>query len=127
MKVLIVVGGIVVLVATMIIGATAGMGEIRKLVVSDVDLTGIDDGVYSGTYHKSRWTYDMEVTVTGHKIVSIKNTNPKTKMAKKFDETAARKIIEKQSPNIDAVSGATISTKAFGKAVENALASGLKK
>jgi uncharacterized protein with FMN-binding domain len=127
MKVGIVIGGIVVLVAAMLTGAMSGMGEIRKLVINDVDLAAIADGVYSGSYHQARWTYDLEVTVAGHKITSIKNINPKTKRAKGFNGKAAMEIIKKQSPEIDAVSGATISTKAFGKAVENALTAGLKK
>jgi uncharacterized protein with FMN-binding domain len=127
MKVLIVVGGVVVLVGAMVLGAMSGMGEVRKLVINDVDLTGMADDVYKGAYHKNRWTYDMEVTVTGHKIISIKNTNPKTKMAKGFNDKAAMEVIKKQSPKIDALSGATISTKAYAKAVENALTAGLKK
>lgn len=127
MKVVIIIGGIVVLVAAMVIGAMSGMGEVRKLIINDVDLAAIADGVYSGSYHKTRWTYDLEVTVAGHKITSIKNTNPKTKMAKGFNDNAAMEIIKKQSPKIDAMSGATISTKAFSKAVENALTAGLKK
>jgi uncharacterized protein with FMN-binding domain len=113
--------GIFGLIAFRLLGATAGMGEIRKMVINDVDLTSHADGVYKGSYHKSRWTYDVEVTVADHKIVAVKNTNDKTKMAKGFNKTAALAIIKKQSPKIDAVSGATISTKAFGKAVENAL------
>jgi uncharacterized protein with FMN-binding domain len=126
-KVLIIILGIIVLFAAMLIGVTSGMGEIKKLVISDVDLTMIADGVYKGSYHKNRWTYDAEVTVSNHKITSIKNTNEKMKKAEKFNEKVAMEIIKKQSPKIDAVSGATISTKAFAMAVENALTTGLKK
>ena len=61
------------------------------------------------------------------KPASIKNTNGKTNRAEKFNEKVAMEIIKKQSPKIDAVSGATISTKAFAMAVENALTMGLKK
>jgi uncharacterized protein with FMN-binding domain len=61
------------------------------------------------------------------KPASIKNTNVKMKKAEKFNEKVAMEIIKKQSPKIDAVSGATISTKAFAMAVENALTTGLKK
>ena len=120
-KGLVIIAGIIGLIALMLAGATAGMGEIRKMIVNDVDLGSIADGVYNGSYHKSRWTYDVEVTVAGHRITAVKNTNEKTKRAKGFNSAAASEIIKKQSPNIDAVSGATISTRAFGKAVENAL------
>jgi uncharacterized protein with FMN-binding domain len=126
-KVFMIVGGIIVLFAAIFIAATAGMGEIKKLVIKDVDLAMVGDGVYRGAFHKNRWTYDAEVAVANHKIISIKNTNAKMKKAEKFNEKVAMAIIKKQSPRIDAVSGATISTKAFAMAVENALTSGLKK
>lgn len=119
-KVIIIAGGIIGLIALMLIGAMSGMGEVRKLVISDVDLSGMADGVYRGSYHKKRWTYDVEVTVAGHKITAIANTNQRTKMQKSFNAKAAELIIKKQSPKIDAISGATISTKAYAKAVESA-------
>jgi uncharacterized protein with FMN-binding domain len=123
-RVVISVGVIAVLLALMLVGATSGMGEIRKLTIDNVDLTTIADGAYRGSYHKGRWVYDVEVTVVNHKITSVKNTNPKTNMAKALCDGVAASVIQKQSPRIDAVCGASISTKAFAKAVENALVSG---
>jgi len=112
---------ILVLIGLMVVGALSGMGEVRKMVINNVDLSAIADGVYKGSFEKNRWAYDLEVTVASHKITAIVNTNPKTKLAKGFNQKAVEAIIRKQSPKIDAVSGATISTKAFSKAVENAL------
>jgi uncharacterized protein with FMN-binding domain len=121
------IGGLLVIAVILFVVLNLGMGEIRKLVISSVDLTRVADGVYNGKYHKGRWTYDVRVTVKGRKIVGIENTNRKMEMFKDLNAKAAAEIIRKQSPQIDIVSGATITTRAFEKAVENALDSAAKK
>ena len=105
---------------------SAGMGEIKKLAIRDVDLSRISDGEYHGIYHKSRWTYDARVTVKGHRIVEIANTNKRMEMLKDMNSKIVFEIIKIQSPRIDVVSGATVNTRAFQKAVQNALESGVK-
>ncbi len=61
------------------------------------------------------------MTVKDHKIAGIKMiTNRNTAYAKKA-EGVIQKILEKQSPNVDTVSGASTTSKAILKAVENAL------
>ena len=98
-----------------------GMSEIKAMVIRDVDLSKIPDGVYRGSYHKGRWTYDVEVDVRDHEIVSVKNLNPRMDVAKSWNDQAAAKIVEQQSIAVDVISGATVNTKAFEKAVERAL------
>lgn len=105
-----------------------GMRGVRKLVIKDVDLSKLADGVYTGSYHRTRWVYDVQVTVKNKKIVDVKNTNTvMMKRSPKTDGKVASAIVKAQSPRIDVVSGCTINTKALGKAVENALASGTSK
>jgi uncharacterized protein with FMN-binding domain len=48
--------------------------------------------------------------------------NRKTKYSKRAEGVIPR-IIERQTPNVDAVSGATTTSKALMKAVENSLLS----
>lgn len=118
--------GFVLLSGILFIFVTAGMRDIRKMNISQVDLSRIDNGIYEGKYHKNRWTYDLQVVVKEHRIVEIRNTNKKMEMLKEFNQKAAEAIIKTQKTDIDAVSGASINTKAFSKAVENALISGNK-
>ncbi|MBD3318128.1 MAG: FMN-binding protein [Chitinivibrionales bacterium] len=125
--VLIVVGVIVLLLAVGFIFATMGLSEIKNMAINEVDLSKISDGVYTGTFQKARWTHNVEVTVKDHKITEIKNTNELPEGNKKLVDGAIEKILQKQSVDIDAVSGATVSTKAFQKAVEDALEEGRKK
>jgi uncharacterized protein with FMN-binding domain len=124
---LVIVGAIIVLTLLSFVFGTMGMRDIKKMVISEVDLSKVPDGVYKGTFHKTRWNYDVEVNVKDHKIISIKNIKklPGTSQQKLVDE-AAKAMLAKQSVKIDVVSGATIDTKAFQKAVENALTQGTK-
>jgi uncharacterized protein with FMN-binding domain len=117
------IGGLIALMVVLSLFLTIGMGEIKKLAINDVDLKKISDGVYKGSYYKSRWTYDVEVMVKDHKIVDVTNTNRQMAVQKDFNAKVATAIMKNQSPRIDIVSGATVSTRAYQKAVENALES----
>ncbi len=113
--------GLFALCLILAIVATRGMGEIKKLSFTDVDLSKIADGVYTGSYHKGRWTYDVSVTVANHSITSVKNTDTRMKGQEKLDNAIAAEILKRQSVKIDVVSGATVNTRAYQKAVETAL------
>ena len=117
------IGGFIVVMVVLSFVLSIGMGEIKKLPINDVDLTKISDGVYQGSYHKGRWTYDARVMIKDHKIVDVTNTNRRMAMQKDFNSKVATAIMKSQSPRIDVVSGATVNTRAYQKAVENALES----
>ena len=122
MKIGLIVLGVITLIAVpMLFLMFYGMREIKTLVINEVDLSKVADGSYSGSYHKGRWTYDVEVAVKDHHIVSVKNTNAKMKAVKDWNDKAAAAIVSKQAIKVDVVSGATVNTKAFEKAIEVAL------
>jgi uncharacterized protein with FMN-binding domain len=124
MKVTLLVVGVLVLLAIPVSALMFyGMSEIRQLVVREVDLQKVANGTYSGSYHKGRWTYDVEVVVQDHRIKSVKNVNAKMKALQDWNTSAEAAFVEKQSVNIDVVSGATLNSKAMQKAVEVALSS----
>ncbi len=126
MKIVLIVIGVILLLGLIgFIAGSIGLGDVKKMVINDVDLSRVPDGVYRGKFHKVRWTYDVEVTVKDHKITAIKTLN-KVDGREMIVEGAQEAIIKNQSVKIDAVSGASIDTKAFQKAVENALAEGAK-
>jgi uncharacterized protein with FMN-binding domain len=118
--------GFVALIGIMFVFLNMGMNDVRKLVINDVDLTKIADGSYAGSYHKGRWAYDVKVSVKDHKITTVEVTNKRMAMMKEFNAKAEAEILKRQSPRIDVVSGATISSKAYGKAVEMALSPAAK-
>ena len=121
MLALVLLAMLVLVAAPLVVMSFYGMREVRALVLRDVDLSQLADGVYVGSCHKGRWTYDVEVTVKDHRLVSIVNTNARMNTAKDWNEKAAHAMLGNQTVRIDVVSGATLNTKAFGKAVERAL------
>lgn len=126
--VLIVIGVIFIIGAIGAIVVTLMDREVRDTVISEVDLAKVPDGVYAGSFQSGRWNNVVEVTVQDHKIVSIKNVNklPDNRSAGIVDEAIAA-MLAKQSVKIDVISGASLNTRSFQKAVENALKKGMTK
>ncbi len=117
-----IVGGLAVLTAVFMLVFNFGKGEVLGLKIRDVDLTKVPDGVYTGSYSKGRWGYTVRVTVAGGRIGDIEIANCKNqKIYTDLNNAITAKVIEAQKLGIDTVSGASINTKAFLKAVDNAL------
>lgn len=104
--------------------ASWGLSDIQTMSINEVDLAKVPDGVYTGGFQKARWNHEVAVTVKDHKIIEVKSINkPADALVSKAIET----IIAKQSVLIDVISGATVNTRAFQKAIENALRTGINK
>jgi uncharacterized protein with FMN-binding domain len=87
------------------------------------DMSGKSDGLYRGNYILSGSPVKvvLDVTIQDKNIVAIKIIEHFCSPIGKKAEKITGKIIEQQSLNVDAISGATGSSKAILKAVENAL------
>jgi uncharacterized protein with FMN-binding domain len=119
--VLIVVGIIIVIIAAFVIFLSSGLNSGKNLVINDIDLSKISDGIYKGEYSGGRWSNTLEVTVKDHKIIGIKIIKDVTFAGNDTSGKIFDSVVGKQSLNVDAVSGATVTSKAYLKAVENAL------
>ena len=107
-------------VGVLIIGCATSY---KNITAEMPDLTLIADGMYRGYYDLSstpiKVTLDVRVQnqkVTGIEIVDH-SCSPIGKKAEKIIDS----ITERQSLDVDVISGATASSKAILKAVENAL------
>ncbi|MDO5521877.1 MAG: FMN-binding protein [bacterium] len=96
---------------------------VRKIEISNVDLSAIKDGDYEGEYDVGYIKAKVMVKVKEQRIVSIKILEHKTERGKKA-EKITEDIIEKQNVTVDTVSGATNSSLVIQKAVEAALLKG---
>lgn len=115
-------------------GSTAqasGSGTSSPETVSAVEKPkgGYEDGTYTGSGTGFGGKIKVKVTIKNGKIKKIKivsasgETSSYLKKAKKL----LRTMIKKQTPNVEAVSGATYSSNGIIKAVQNALKKAAKK
>jgi len=98
----------------------AGCVNLDKIVITNPDLSKVNDGTYQGKSKVGPVRVTLDVTVkdkTITDIVIIRHFNGRGKKA----ETIVPRIIEAQSLEVDVVSGATGSSKAILQAVERAL------
>jgi uncharacterized protein with FMN-binding domain len=95
----------------------------KNLMAKMPDLALKTDGVYRGNYDLSGTPVNvvLDVTVENHKITDIKIVKHSCSPIGKKAEKITSQIIEVQNLDVDAISGATGSSKAILKAVENAL------
>ena len=92
----------------------------KNIRVRNVDLAGISDGVYKGSCKAVLVSAKVEVMVEDHEIVEIRILEHMGGRGEKA-EMVSRWVIDRQSLKVNAVSGATTSSKVILKAIENAL------
>lgn len=121
---------LIILIITILIGAGFGIKAIMDiqneqkilaaLNIQEIDLTKVADGNYEGSYDSSLIKVKVVVEVNNHKISYIdlvQHENGKGTPA----EVIIPEVINTQSLKVDAVTGATSSSKAILKAIENAI------
>jgi uncharacterized protein with FMN-binding domain len=95
----------------------------KNLTAKMSDLTQTADGTYRGRYDLSGTPVDvtLDVIIQNGEITKIEIVRHFCSPIGKKAEKITDRIIERQSLDVDVVSGATASSKAILKAVENAL------
>ena len=99
--------------------------EVKRMIdltISDIDPASVADGTYIGEVPFMRYIYRVQVTVKSGKIEDIEVLDNGT--GNKYAERALQvipRMLKKQSPKVDAVTGATVTSKALMRCVEKAL------
>ncbi|NLI97963.1 FMN-binding protein [bacterium] len=99
----------------------------REMRIEDIDLSKIKDGVYQGSYSYVDAEFLVEVSVKDHRIEKIDiieafTGTPYAVKARAVVDT----VVAHQSLNVDVITGATTTSKAYLKCIENALKEGMK-
>ncbi len=121
------------LVLVLVIGHIGGylasvsmyQNQVSRIRISNVDLSRVPDGIYQGEYDVKYIYAKVNVTVSRGAITDIRilqHRNERGSAAEDITKT----IMKEQKINVDAVSGATNSSKVIEKAVENALENRIK-
>lgn len=123
---LIVVVVIVLLFAAMFVAMGKKTNEaLEKQVNVEIDMEKVADGVYKGSSDGGMVKVEVEVEVKDHKIVNINLLKHECGTGKPAESTLDE-MVKNNTDNVDAVSGATVSSKTLRNAVNKALQSGLE-
>jgi uncharacterized protein with FMN-binding domain len=123
-KILLIILGVLIVIAVF---AAVFMSQTNKnlealsgIQVEDYNIAAIPDGMYKGSFKSFPVEAEVAVTVADGKITDIeliKHTNGKGAAAESIPEA----VVEKQTLQVDTVSGATYSSKVILLAIETAL------
>lgn len=97
------------------------LNKIRNLPIKSINLESVGDGTYNGEAKAGSYVYKVKVEVENHRIVNIEGIDNRKSPYVSYAEGVFTKIIRQQKVDVDAITGATTTSKAFMKAVENAL------
>jgi len=97
--------------------------RIRNMTINEPDLKGLENGRYIGRAEVGGFSYVVEVIMTNHRIEDIKVLKNRNSSYARWAEAVIYKIIRHQTLKVDAVTGATTTSKALMKAVSNSLQS----
>ena len=99
--------------------------EARNLPLNEIYFTNLNDGIYIGEYEGGMYKWRVctaEVAVTLGKVNSIKLLNSSESVEEdNADSLLYDRVVKAQSFQVDVISGATLTSKAYLKAVEKAL------
>lgn len=127
-------GWIIAFVVVVGLGIAGGIGwsklakehqEARSLPLNAVDFSKLNDGVYHGAYAGGMYKWrvnECDVTVTNGKVTDIQLAASQDPGSENTQHQALYdRVIQAQSLQVDTISGATLTSRAYLQAVENAL------
>lgn len=127
-------GWLIALIVIGVLGLAGGIGwlkltkehrEARSLPLNAVDFSKLNDGIYHGAYEGGMYKWranECQVTVSSNKVSDIQLIGSIDPGGKNTQHQALfDRVIKAQSLQVDTISQATLTSKAYLKAVENAL------
>jgi uncharacterized protein with FMN-binding domain len=128
------IGWMIALSVVAALGIAGGIGwsklskehrEARSLPLNAVDFSRLSDGTYHGAYAGGMYKWranECQVTVSSGKVTDIQLSGSRDPAAKNTQhEVLYERVIQAQSLQVDTISGATLTSKAYLQCVENAL------
>lgn len=112
---------IVLIFAGGILYINMGLETGLNVEINGLDMSDVRDGVYNGSYTAGRWSNKIAVTVDDKRITDIEIVDDVTFAKPEVSDELFLRVIKAQNTDIDAVSGSTVTCKAYLKSIENAL------
>lgn len=115
------IGIIIILIISALFVLMNGMKDIESLTVESLDLNSLEDGSYTGTFDITRWSNTVEVKIENHRITEISVIDDVMIDLEGLTNRLFESVIQNQSLDVDIETGTSITSKAYLKAIENAL------
>lgn len=110
-----------VCVIFLIILVTGSCASTPPRDIGSVDRTALKDGVYEGSFREGPVKAVVKVTVENQRITGIELIEHQNWRGEKAEVVIINRIVTEQSTEVDAVSGATQSSRVIMNAVQSAL------
>lgn len=119
--------GLVFLVMIVVTGVTRyqEIADLRQLQISAIDLSTVDDGVYTAAFGKVALSAKLQVTVAAGQIADIQVLEPGNGLGKAGKQIISS-VLSAQSLQVDIVTGASATSKLVLRTVEEALRQGIR-
>lgn len=108
-------------VSTMMFVFMNGMEDAKAIQINSVDLSIVEDGGCIGSFDLTRWSYEIKLTVEDHKIITLDVVDDVMFKMDEVTKALFDRVIQNQSLDVDIETGATITSHAYLKVIENAL------
>ncbi len=112
----------ITLLAISCVGSREALKEVREMPIAHIEISTIPDGSYEGSFSYSNTMQRVRVRVTDGRITAIDVLEGSESRHGLQGRTVLERVIAEQRVDVEAVSGATTTSKAYLKAVEKALA-----
>jgi len=119
--IIIVIISIIAVIVTGVFAITRNLSNMMEIKLNGIDIAALSDGAYTGSFKRGRFTNTLTVQIENQTIVEINIDNDVLLAQEEVSDDVFRKVIEEQSTDIDAISGATVTTNAYLVAIEDAL------
>lgn len=127
------IGWIIALIVLIGLAIPGGIGwsklmkehaEARSLPLNAVDFGNLADGVYVGEYEGGMYKWranKVKVTVASGKVIKIEPLEGVVDQGNGSTQMLYDRVISSQSLQVDTISSATLTSKGYLQAIENAL------
>lgn len=120
---ILIIGSLIILTGGIGVLSSLSLERYRNMPIGNTDIALLPNGIYQGEARVGGFTYRVEARVIDHRLTGVKILKNRTSNYARFAEGIIPRIIKHQNANVRAITGATTTSKALMKAVENALAS----
>ena len=115
---------ILIIIAIILFYLSRGLNEGQNMLVDpipDAALEDLPDGSYRGQHEFRRWTNEVEVVIENNEITDINAIEDIRFVQDNIQEELFTRVKNKQSTDVDLITGSTVTSKAYLQAITTAI------